>query len=104
MHAGKPFLIIPETVHSAVKDSITQHLKATGWFDIEEEVTGELALAEDEPEYHTVEDLKLEVSELEKKMRAAAEALEFEKAAARRLFLLGAWPRPKRPGSSAVRN
>jgi excinuclease UvrABC nuclease subunit len=62
-----------------VKDSITQHLKATGWFDAEEAAVVEVA--DEVPEYHTVEDLKLEVSELEKKMFAAAEALEFEKAA-----------------------
>ena len=74
--------IIPETVHSAVKDSITQHLKATGWFDKEEDEMIEVLTAE-EPEtaYHTVEDLRLEVSELEKKMLKAAEALEFEEAA-----------------------
>ena len=69
-------------MRSEVKDSITQHLKATGWFDTDEEETGALLeAAESEPHYHTVEDLRIEVGELEKKMHEAAEALEFEKAA-----------------------
>ena len=74
--------IVPETVRSEVKDSITQHLKATGWFDTEEsEDVVELTTGESESGYHTVEDLRMEVSELEKKMHEAAEALEFEEAA-----------------------
>lgn len=74
--------IVPETVRSEVKDSITQHLKATGWFDTEEsDDVVELTTGESESGYHTVEDLRMEVSELEKKMHEAAEALEFEEAA-----------------------
>ena len=74
--------IIPETIRSAVKDSISQHLKATGWFDTTgEEKASELMAAESEPAYHTIEDLRAEVSELEKKMHKAAENLEFEEAA-----------------------
>jgi excinuclease ABC subunit B len=74
--------IVPETIRSAVKDSITQHLKATGWFDTTaQESVAELETAESEQAYHTVEDLRAEVVELEKKMHQAAEALEFEEAA-----------------------
>jgi excinuclease ABC subunit B len=74
--------IVPETIRSAVKDSISQHLKATGWFDTSgDEKAPELMAAESEPAYHTIEDLRIEVSELEKKMHQAAENLEFEEAA-----------------------
>ena len=72
--------ITPSTIRSAIKDSLTEHLKATGWFP---EETGEKvsALAEKEPAYHSVEDLRAEMRELEREMYQAAEALEFEKAA-----------------------
>jgi len=73
--------IIPRTVHSAVKDSITEHLKATGWFD-ETPDDAVLAAAEPETVYHSVDDLRAELKELEKEMYEAAEALEFEQAAA----------------------
>jgi excinuclease ABC subunit B len=74
--------IVPATIRSAVKDSISQHLKATGWFDNSgDEKAPELMAAESEPAYHTIEDLRIEVSELEKKMHQAAENLEFEEAA-----------------------
>ncbi|MCL7488910.1 MAG: excinuclease ABC subunit UvrB [Desulfobulbaceae bacterium] len=74
--------IVPQTVRSTVKDSIAQHLKATGWFDTNAEKEPiALEAAEPQAAYHSVEDLKAEVNELEKKMHRAAEALEFEEAA-----------------------
>lgn len=74
--------ITPATIRSSVKDSMAQHLKATGWFDTtDDEEAAELEAAEPESAYHTIEDLRAEVSELEKKMYQAAEDLEFEKAA-----------------------
>jgi excinuclease ABC subunit B len=74
--------IVPQTVRSTVKDSIAQHLKATGWFDTTAEEEPEaIEAAEPQAAYHSVEDLKAEVNELEKKMHRAAEALEFEEAA-----------------------
>ncbi|MHB8789816.1 MAG: excinuclease ABC subunit UvrB [Desulfobulbaceae bacterium] len=71
--------ITPQTIHSAIKDSLTEHLKATGWFP--EEAKEEPATAEATPVYHSVDDLRLEIRELEREMYRAAEALEFEQAA-----------------------
>ncbi|MHB8810361.1 MAG: excinuclease ABC subunit UvrB [Desulfobulbaceae bacterium] len=79
-HFNKEHNITPSTIRSAIKDSLTEHLKATGWFP--EEAGGKApALAEKEPAYHSVEDLRAEMRELEREMYQAAEALEFEKAA-----------------------
>jgi excinuclease ABC subunit B len=71
--------ITPQTIRSAIKDSLTEHLKATGWFPEEAEQIP--ATAETEPVYHSIEDLRAEMRELEREMYRAAEALEFEKAA-----------------------
>ena len=71
--------ITPQTIHSAIKDSLSEHLKATGWFPEEAEEIP--AVAEAEPVYHSVDDLRAEMRELERGMYQAAEALEFEKAA-----------------------
>jgi len=74
--------IVPETIRSAVKDSIAQHLRATGWQEYAgEEKKGRAVVAEQEITYHTVDDLRAEISHLEKKMREAAEELAFEEAA-----------------------
>ncbi|MDW7772469.1 MAG: excinuclease ABC subunit UvrB [Desulfobulbaceae bacterium] len=74
--------IVPTTIKSAVKDSIAQHLKATGWFEHEGEgEKGRPATAEQEITYHTIDDLRAEISHLEQKMREAAENLAFEEAA-----------------------
>ncbi len=80
--------IVPRTIKSEVKDSMALHLKASGW---EGTIYGEtvaddgLAMAA-EPTviYHSVDDLRAEIQELEKKMQAAAEKLAFEEAAAYR--------------------
>jgi excinuclease ABC subunit B len=71
--------ITPQTIRSAIKDSLTEHLKATGWFPEEAEKIP--ATAEAEPVYHSIEDLRAEMRELEREMYRAAEALEFEQAA-----------------------
>ncbi len=81
--------ISPRTITSAIKDAMDQHLKASGW-------TGEpvryrsgaadtlAEAAEPRVTYHSLEDLRLEIRELERKMREAAEKLAFEEAAAYR--------------------
>ncbi|MHB1349480.1 MAG: excinuclease ABC subunit UvrB [Desulfobulbus sp.] len=71
--------ITPSTIRSAIKETLTEHLKATGWFP--EEAKEEPATAEAAPVYHSVDDLRLEIKELERQMYRAAEELEFEKAA-----------------------
>jgi excinuclease ABC subunit B len=79
---NKEHHIIPETIKSTVKDSLAQHLKATGWQEYAAEGEGrELVSGEQQPGYHTVEDLRAELDDLEKKMRQAAEDLAFEEAA-----------------------
>jgi excinuclease ABC subunit B len=80
--------IIPATIKSEVKDSMAQHLKASGWEGTRygEAVADDGALQAAEPEivYHDVKDLRIEIKELEKKMEEAAEKLAFEEAAAYR--------------------
>ncbi|MDD3617795.1 MAG: excinuclease ABC subunit UvrB [Desulfobulbaceae bacterium] len=72
--------ITPRTVRSAVKDSITEHLKASGWNEDLGRAAAPVA-AEPETVYHSVDDLRAEIKELEREMHRAAEALEFEQAA-----------------------
>lgn len=76
--------IIPTTIRSTVKDSLMQHLQATG----EGYATGGREagrqVAEPEVVYHSVDDLRSEIGLLEKKMHAAAAELAFEEAAAYR--------------------
>jgi excinuclease ABC subunit B len=67
-------------VRSAVKDSITEHLKASGWNEDLGRAAAPVA-AEPETVYHSVDDLRAEIKELEREMHRAAEALEFEQAA-----------------------
>jgi len=82
---NKEHNIEPQTIISEVKDSILEHLKASGWEEPEEEGTGAaLAVAEPQVVYQSVDQLQDEISELEKKMLEAAEKLEFEAAAAYR--------------------
>ena len=80
--------IEPRTITSVIKDSMDQHLRASGW-------TGEPATyrsgagetvetAEPTVTYHSLEELRGEIRELEEKMRAAADRLAFEEAAAYR--------------------
>ncbi len=74
--------ITPHTVISEIKDSMAQHLKASGWTGSEETATGGvLATAEPEIVYHSVTDLHKEIAVLEQKMQEAARQLAFEEAA-----------------------
>jgi excinuclease ABC subunit B len=77
---NREHFITPRTVRSSVKDSITEHLKATGWYD-DAGYESAAPAAEPETTYHSVDDLRAEIRELEKEMHRAAEALEFEQAA-----------------------
>ncbi len=72
--------IIPQTIISAVKDSMQQHLQSTGYTS---EDFGDtlLAIAEELPMFSSVKDLEKEITKLEKEMQQAAKELAFEKAA-----------------------
>lgn len=72
--------IIPKTIISAVKDTMQQHLKNSGYVadDFEE---GLLEAAEEMPFFATIKDLEKEIKKLEKEMQQAAKELAFEKAA-----------------------
>ena len=72
--------IVPKTIISAVKDTMQQHLKNSGYVadDFEE---GLLAAAEEMPFFATIKDLEKEIRKLEKEMQEAAKELAFEKAA-----------------------
>lgn len=77
--------IVPTTIISGIKDSIVEHLKASGWEEDPEATTGgQFVTSEPTTVYHTVDDLQAEIVQLEKKMLEAAEKLEFEAAAAYR--------------------
>ncbi|MBM9536496.1 excinuclease ABC subunit UvrB [Desulfobulbus alkaliphilus] len=76
--------IIPQTVVSEVKDAMAQHLKAAGWESADEAtamIPSLLTAAEPEVVYHSVEELHREITDLDQKMRAAADRLAFEEAA-----------------------
>ncbi|MCL1980113.1 MAG: excinuclease ABC subunit UvrB [Proteobacteria bacterium] len=74
--------IVPRTVISEIKDTMAQHLKASGWVGAED-ATGRLVAMTAEPEivYHSVAEIKREITELENKMHEAARHLAFEEAA-----------------------
>lgn len=70
----------PRTIISAVKDSMQQHLQASGY--IAADHTAELlATAEQLPVFSSVKDLEKEIRRLEEEMHRAAKELAFEKAA-----------------------
>ena len=75
--------IIPQTIISEIKDSMAQHLKASGW-DGAADDAGVMQAAEPEIVYHSVDDLHKEIQVLEQQMQEAAEKLAFEEAAALR--------------------
>lgn len=75
--------IIPRTIISEVKDSMTRHLKASGWDGYADDA-GVLQAGEPEIVYHSLDELHKEVQELERRMQEAAEKLAFEEAAALR--------------------
>jgi len=72
--------IVPKTIISAVKDTMQQHLKNSGYVadDFEK---GLLAAAEEMPFFATIKDLEKEIRKLEKEMQQAAKELAFEEAA-----------------------
>ncbi len=72
--------IVPATVISKVKDTMQQHLQASGYVisDRQEEM---LEAAEDLPVYGSVRELEREIKILEEEMRKAARELAFEEAA-----------------------
>ena len=77
--------ITPQTVISEIKDSMAQHLKASGWEAADDHPqAGLLQAAESESVYHSVEELHQEIAQLEKQMQEAAAMLAFEEAAAYR--------------------
>ncbi|GBE13165.1 UvrABC system protein B [bacterium BMS3Bbin14] len=73
--------IVPTTIRSTVKDSLMQHLRTTGAGYATGGIEAGRQAAEPEVVYHSVDDLRREISLLEKKMRAAAAELAFEEAA-----------------------
>ncbi len=72
--------IVPRTVISEIKDSVNQHLRASGWAQ-EEEQPALFQSAEPERVYHSGEELRRDIGELERRMREAAARLAFEEAA-----------------------
>ncbi len=79
--------IEPQTIISEIKDSMNQHLKASGYQTEPYARADQAALplaAEAEVVYGSVDELRREIEELEQKMLAAAEKLAFEEAAAYR--------------------
>jgi excinuclease ABC subunit B len=75
--------IVPQTIISEIKDSMNQHLKASGWEGAADDA-GILQAAEADVVYHSLDDLKNDIKILEKQMQEAADRLAFEEAAALR--------------------
>ena len=75
--------IVPQTIQSEIKDSMTEHLKASGWEGYADDA-GTLKAAEPDIIYHSVAEIHSEIKMLEQQMQAAAEKLAFEEAAALR--------------------
>lgn len=75
--------IVPQTIKSEVKDSMTEHLKASGWEGYADDA-GILQAAEPDIVYHSVDEIHKEIQALEQQMQEAAEKLAFEEAAALR--------------------
>ncbi len=75
--------IVPQTIQSEIKDSMTEHLKASGWEGYADDA-GTLKAAEPDIIYHSVAEIHSEIKVLEQQMQAAAEKLAFEEAAALR--------------------
>ncbi len=72
--------IVPQTIISAVKDTMQQHLQNSGYRAID---FGEtlLEVAEEMPFFSSVKDLEKEIKKLELEMHQAARELAFERAA-----------------------
>lgn len=78
--------IVPQTIISEIKDSMSAHLRASGWVPEEgaADDAGVLQAAEPEMVYRSAADLHKDIAELEKQMQEAADNLAFEEAAALR--------------------
>ncbi len=76
--------IVPQTIRSRVKDSMQQHLKASGYQAADAMEADLLEAAEELPVYYTIKELETEIRKLEKQMQEAARELAFEEAAALR--------------------
>lgn len=76
--------ITPQTVISEIKDSMAQHLRASGWVPADEAGAQPglvFETAETQHIYHSEEELRRDIETLEEKMREAAQRLAFEEAA-----------------------
>jgi excinuclease ABC subunit B len=61
---------------------MAQHLKASGWQgSADSQAQGVLIAAEPEILYHSVDEIRREIKDMEKKMQEAARQLAFEEAA-----------------------
>ncbi len=81
--------IQPQTIVSEIKNTMAQHLRASGWegdaYGTQaDDLDGKLSTGEKVVVYHSVKEVHQEVLELEGKMAEAAQNLEFEEAAAYR--------------------
>ena len=76
--------IVPQTIRSKVKDSMQQHLQASGYQAADDMENGLLMAAEELPVYYSIKELETEIKKLEKQMQTAAKELAFEEAAALR--------------------
>jgi excinuclease ABC subunit B len=78
--------IVPQTIISEIKDSMSEHLRASGWVPEEAAAddAGVLKAAEPEMVYRSAADLHKDIKQLEKQMQEAADNLAFEDAAALR--------------------
>ncbi|HSL39388.1 MAG TPA: UvrB/UvrC motif-containing protein, partial [Desulforhopalus sp.] len=72
--------IAPQTIISAIKHSMDDHLQATG-YRRDESMDELLSLAEELPAFSSLGELTREVKKLEKEMHQAAGELAFERAA-----------------------
>ena len=72
--------ITPQTIISAIKDTMQQHLHNSG-YTLENLDASVLEIAEELPAFSSVKDLEKEIKKLEKEMHLAAGELAFEKAA-----------------------
>jgi excinuclease ABC subunit B len=72
--------IVPQTIISKVKDTMQQHLQASGYVMADRQ-QALLEAAEDLPIYGSVKELDREIKKLEKEMMKAASELAFEEAA-----------------------
>ncbi|MFV0438754.1 MAG: excinuclease ABC subunit UvrB [Desulfopila sp.] len=73
--------IVPATIISKVKDTMQQHLQASGYVASDRRQAELLQVAEELPVYQSVGELEREIKKLEEEMQRAARDLAFEEAA-----------------------